>query len=155
MATHTGHNDEEWSMSKPFDMKTTNGKVLVFAIFLLLSFIFWYLDALGNDLEADIRYPVRYTNIPEVISPDDVTQRVNLYLEGKGYSMLKLKFTSKPHPIVIDFKKIFYRQTSENSQYDYYIVTSRLVQEVTQQLKPTCKISNIKPDTLYFKAVAE
>ena len=42
-----------------------NRDVVVFAFFLFLSFGFWYLNSLGKEIEADIRYPVKYINIPK------------------------------------------------------------------------------------------
>ena len=54
--------------------KLTNQKMAVFSFFLLLSFLFWYLDALGDNIEADIKYPVTYKNIPELIDSDRMPQ---------------------------------------------------------------------------------
>ena len=42
-----------------------NRDVVVFAFFLFLSFGFWYLNSLGKEMEADIKYPVKYINIPK------------------------------------------------------------------------------------------
>jgi len=39
--------------------------IVIFGFFLLLSFIFWYLNSLEKEVEYSIRYPVRYVNLPE------------------------------------------------------------------------------------------
>jgi len=41
-----------------------NRELLVFAIFLLLSFALWYLNELSKELQGSINYPVRYINPP-------------------------------------------------------------------------------------------
>ena len=42
-----------------------NRELPVFAFFLLLSFIFWYLNELSKELQGTINYPVRYINPPK------------------------------------------------------------------------------------------
>ena len=45
--------------------KFLNRELPVFAFFLLLSFVFWYLNELSKELEGTINYPVRYINPPK------------------------------------------------------------------------------------------
>jgi hypothetical protein len=128
-----------------------NKNVLIFAFFLVLSFIFWYLNSLGKEIEADIRYPVTYINIPEnrllSVAPPN---RLNLYLKGPGYSILRLKITGNSAPVVIDFSKVNYRRVQNARAGDFYIVASGLVSGFNSQLKAACKITSVKPDTLFF-----
>ncbi len=41
-----------------------NRNILIFLFFLLLSFVFWYLNSLSKEIDTTLRYPVTYTNIP-------------------------------------------------------------------------------------------
>lgn len=128
-----------------------NGDVFVFAFFLLLSFLFWYLNSLDKEVEAGIRYPVRYTNVPKaraVTSRDPA--RINLYLKGPGSSILKLKLSGKKSPVAVDLSKTTYRKVSGSKEADYYVVTSSLMKSFTVQLRSKCEITSIKPDTLFF-----
>jgi hypothetical protein len=128
-----------------------NRNGLVFAFFLLLSFIFWYLNSLGKDLETDIKYPVIYSNVPKNKElMDDLPQKLTLFMTGPGYSMLRLKITGNTDPLVIDFAKVSYSRDRNLKPGDYYIVTSGLVSDFNSQLKSSCRIATIKPDTLYF-----
>lgn len=128
-----------------------NKNVLVFAFFLFLSFVFWYLNSLGKELETDIRYPVRYANIPKNKEIDkDLPSRLNLLLKGPGYSILKFKITGNNAPVIIDFSKVHYRHVENSTSADYYLVTSGLVSGFNSQLKSVCKITSVKPDTLFF-----
>lgn len=128
-----------------------NKNIIVFAFFLFFSFIFWYLNSLGKELEADIRYPVKYTNIPAKKSlTSDIPSRLNLSMKGPGYSILKLKISGRSSPLVIDFSKISYRHAQINQPEDYYILTPPLLQNFNSQIKSACKITSVKPDTLFF-----
>ncbi len=128
-----------------------NRNVFVFAFFLLLSFIFWYLNSLGKDLETDIRYPVSYINTPgNKALAGNLPERLNLYIKGPGYSILRMKMSGNRAPLKIDFSKISYRGWLNNRSGEYYIVATGLVPGFNSQLKSACKITSVKPDTLFF-----
>ena len=125
--------------------------IAVFAFFLFLSFIFWYINSLGKEVEAGIQYHVKYTNIPRerVItesSPDDL----NLFLKGPGYSIIKLKFSNKKSPVIIDISKVNYKRAPGGKTLNYFIVTSGLTKSLNVQMRSGCEITSIKPDTLFF-----
>ena len=124
--------------------------ILVFAVFLFLSFIFWYLNSLGKAIQSDIKYPVKFINMPVDRELAEAPARINLFLQGTGFSMLKLKISGKSDPAVIDLLKVPYKSVRNNKSTDYYLVTSGLVQNFNNQLKPECRITSVKPDTLFF-----
>ena len=132
-------------------VRVINRDVAVFAFFLFLSFIFWYINSLGKEVEAGIQYPVKYINIPRerVItesSPDDL----NLFLKGPGYSIIKLKFSNRKSPVIIDISKVNYRRVPGGKALNYFIVTSGLTKSLNVQMRSGCEITSIKPDTLFF-----
>ena len=124
--------------------------ILVFAVFLFLSFIFWYLNSLGKAIQSDITYPVKFINIPGDRELADAPSRLNLFLQGTGFSMLRLKISGKSDPALIDLLKVPYKSVRNNKSTDYYLVTSGLVQNFNAQLRPECRITSVKPDTLFF-----
>jgi len=125
--------------------------LIVLAFFLCLSFIFWYLNSLGKDLSADIKYPISYTNIPgEWKLGDDNPHKVNLLINGPGYSILQTKLSGKRSPLVIDFSRVNYKRAQNHISADYYVVTSNLVPNLNSQLKSVCKVTSIKPDTIFL-----
>jgi len=131
--------------------KTRNRNFIVFAFFIVLSFIFWYLNSLEKDLETDIKYPVKYVNFPENKTlSDDLPPKLTLILNGRGYSILKLKISGKTSPLEIDYSGTGIKHERDSKSADYYIVTSGLVQKFSSQLKSDCKIVSVKPDTLFF-----
>lgn len=131
--------------------------ILVFTVFLFLSFIFWYLNSLGKAIQSDIKYPVRFVNIPNDRELAEAPARLNLFLEGTGFSMLKLKMSGRRNPVLIDLMKVPYKSVRGTISTDYYLVTSGLVPVFNSQLHSECRITSVKPDTLFFsfKEVAE
>jgi hypothetical protein len=124
---------------------------VVFAVFLFLSFVFWYLNSLGKAIQSDIRYPVRFVNVPKNKElAENIPAKLNLFLQGTGFSMLKLKISGNREPALIDLSKVPYKSVRNNKSTDYYLVTSGLVQNFNAQLRPECRITSLKPDTLFF-----
>jgi hypothetical protein len=132
-------------------VRVINRDIAAFVFFLILSFILWYLNSLGKEIEAGINYPLKYTNIPkERVITDELPTELNLYLKGPGYSILKLKISGKNTPLIIDISKVNYRRTPGDRALNYYIVTSGLTKSLNVQMRSGCEITSIKPDTLFF-----
>ncbi len=125
--------------------------IVIFGFFLLLSFIFWYLNSLEKEVEYTIRYPVRYVNLPEDrVLADDLPSRLELYLKGPGYSILKLRMSGNRSPVILDVSSINYRKVPNSKALNYYVVTSGLIPKLRNQLRVECDITTVKPDTLFF-----
>jgi hypothetical protein len=139
-------------------VRSLNRDVAVFAFFLFLSFILWYLNSLGKEIEAGINFHVKYTNIPrERVINNTQPADLNLFLKGPGYSILKLKISGKKAPLIIDISKVSYKRSAGGKSSNYYIITSGLTKSLNVQMRSGCEITSIKPDTLFFtldKAIA-
>ena len=126
-----------------------NRDLFVFGFFLLLAFIFWYLNGLRKDIETDLNYPVRFVNPPDGMSVlSDLPSKLTLNLKGPGYSILLLKISGNRAPMVVDFSKITLERLPGYKINDKYVLTNRLVPEFSRQLKSDFQIVSIKPDTL-------
>lgn len=128
-----------------------NRDAFVFAFFVLLSFIFWYLNSLHNEAEADVRYPLKFTNVPHGRTiTGEQPEKLSIFLKGPGSSILKLKLSGKKQPVTVDISRVNYKRVSGAKEPDYYIVTSTLSRSLAVQLRTDCEITSIKPDTLFF-----
>jgi YbbR domain-containing protein len=124
---------------------------VIFSFFLFLSFVLWYLNSLEKDVDYDIKYPVRYVNLPEErILAEDLPAKLELYLKGPGYSILKLRLAGNRLPVILDISTINYRRVPGSRTLSYYIITSGLIPKLKNQLRAECQITSIKPDTLFF-----
>ena len=129
-----------------------NRDVLIFAFFLILSFMFWYLNSLGKDIEAEVRYSVKYANLPrERMIVEDQPAKLNLFLKGPGYSILKLKVSGKRSPVIIDMAKVNYKKVPGSKPFYYYIATAGLVKSFTIQIRSGCEVTSVRPDTIFFR----
>jgi len=132
-------------------VRVINRDVAVFAFFLLLSFILWYLNSLGKENEAGIKYHIKFTNLPkERIIDEEQPNELNIFLKGPGYSIIKLKFSNKKSPVIIDISKVNYKRAPGGKTLNYFIVTSGLTKSLNVQMRSGCEITSIKPDTLFF-----
>ena len=125
--------------------------VFIFVFFLLLSFIFWYLNSLGKETEYNIKYPVKYINFPqERVLAQELPPTLDLNMKGPGYSVLKLRLSGNRAPVMLDISSISYRRVPGSSSLDYYIVTSGLIPKLKNQLRADCTITSVNPDTLFM-----
>lgn len=147
----TGRNDIEPENLSRKGGRFFNKNLAIFSFFLLLSFIFWYLNALGKEIEAEIRFPVNYINLPKKkVIVREQPDKLNLYMKGSGYSIVKLKFSSNRSPVLIDMSKVSYKRVPGSEGLDYFLLTSELAKNLTVQLRSGVEVTSIKPDTLYF-----
>lgn len=125
---------------------------LIFAFFLVLSFIFWYLNGLDNVIENTIRYPVRYINQPrDRVLTGDLPPRLEMQIRGPGYSILKLRLSGKRAPAIVDLSRLEYKEMPGSDQNsNLYILTSVLRETFHKQLRADFEIGRIYPDTLVF-----
>lgn len=129
-----------------------NRDLLIFIFFLILSFVFWYLNSLSEEIVGDVNYPVRYINTPsDRVMTGEMPSRLNMSVRGPGYSILKLKLSGNQAPVIIDLSTENYVIVPKSKLLDYYIITSGLIQTFEQQLRADFEIISIKPDTLFFK----
>ncbi|MFZ2286158.1 MAG: YbbR-like domain-containing protein [Bacteroidales bacterium] len=130
--------------------KFLNRELPVFAFFLLLSFVFWYLNELSKDLKGTINYPVRYINPPkDRIVTGDLPDKLEMELRGPGYSILKVKLSGSRAPVVVDFSRMAPRRLPGTTP-QYYLMTAGLINSFAKQLHADFEILSIQPDTLFF-----
>jgi hypothetical protein len=130
-------------------MKAVNRNIFVFAFFLLLSFIFWYLNSLGKDIETELKYPVVFTELPRgQVLASPLPDRLLLKVKGPGYLIMKQMFTGSRSPLEVDFSKNAEKTRGKTSDENYLILTSGLLQTFNAQFGPDCRILSISPDTL-------
>jgi hypothetical protein len=132
---------------------TPERDVLVFGFFLVLSFVFWYLNGLSQVIENQIRYPVRYVNPPRnSVLVDNLPARLAMDLRGPGYSLLKLKLSGSRAPVVVDMNRLDLRALpgTEDGEVNY-VLASSLKESFHKQLHADFEILQISPDTLFFR----
>ncbi|MBE0676376.1 MAG: YbbR-like domain-containing protein [Bacteroidales bacterium] len=131
---------------------TSERDVLVFGFFLALSFIFWYLNGLSQEIENQVKYPVRYVNPPRnSVLTGNLPARLEMDLRGPGYSLLKLRLSGSRAPVVVDMERLDLKTLpAKDGNNLKYVLSSSLTESFHKQLRADFDILKISPDTLFF-----
>jgi hypothetical protein len=140
--------------NKGINFNTFNRKLLIFLFFLLLSVVFWFLTALNKDYNTVIPYPVKYIKLPagKVIT-NDVAEQLDLNVQARGFTLLRLKLQSKLSPLLFDVKSFSLNAVPEQESLTIFIITGMAIEKIQQQLTSEIKIVDVSPDTLFVQLV--
>jgi hypothetical protein len=133
------------------EVSLLNKNVVIFAFFLFLAFIFWYLNSLGKEIDTDIRYSVRFVNPPKgKIISGDIPLKLSLEVRGQGYSLLKHKIGIDKSSLIVDLSKVSYRRIPDADPATYYLLSSSLVSNFRKQIGNGFQLLSVRPDTIYL-----
>lgn len=131
--------------------KLFNRNVAVFSFFLLLSFIFWFINALNKNIDSTINYPVRYINFPDNLAlVNELPDRLSLDVNGPGYSVLKTRLSGNRAPLVIDVSNWGRSVRDNDTEQEFFIYSFNLRESFIRQVRGDFDINAIRPDTLNF-----
>ena len=131
------------------EVKLLNKNVIIFAFFLFLAFIFWYLNSLGKEIKSDFKYNVSFINPPKGrIMSEDLPSRLSLEIKGQGYSLLKRKISGSRAPLVIDLSKVLFKRLPDSKPVRYYFLSAGLIPNLRKQIGNRFDVLSVKPDTI-------
>lgn len=128
-----------------------NKKFIYFIIFLILSFILWFLNALNRDYTTNLNLPVTFYNFPK--NKANITELPSYFIisvKANGFDIVKYEFNKNFNPIKIDLSSSHFYKFDENDTNKFYILTKDYLNDIDFVLLYDMKVENIKPDTLYF-----
>ena len=128
-----------------------NKNVVIFAFFLFLASVFWYLNSLGKELRSDFKFSANFINVPKgrVIS-GDLPLKLILELKGQGYSLLKRKISWKMNPLVIDLSKVTFKRVPDSKPTRFYVLSASLLPGFKKQMENGFDVLSVKPDTIFL-----
>lgn len=127
-------------------------KYLVFLFFVALSSLTWFFRALSDTYVADLKYPVKYTNLPpnRILSkapPDKLTLRV----QSDGYTILSSMMKYKrPLRYNVNAFSLYSLSLDSTSVYTLTISAKDLLSDELNEKSKNIQILDIDPDTLFF-----
>lgn len=131
--------------------KLFNRNVAVFSFFLLLSFIFWFINALSKDIDSTIKYPVRYINFPDNMAlVNELPEKLSLDVHGPGYSVLKSKIGGNRVPLLINVSNWGRSVRDDAAGQEFFIYSFNLRESFKRQVRADFEINAVRPDTLNF-----
>lgn len=132
------------------EVKLLNKNVVIFAFFLILAFIFWYLNSLGKEIKSDFRYPVSFINPPKGrVFSGDLVSKLSIELKGQGYALLKRKFSGTRVPLVVDFSRVTFRREPNSNPTKYFVLSTGLITNFKKQIGNGVEIVSVYPDTIF------
>jgi hypothetical protein len=128
-----------------FLFSKTNGELLIFLFFLILSGVFWLMMTLNESYEKEVKFAVRFTNVPEnVVLTSGVTDSIRVNISDKGFSLFTFLYAHQRQPVTIDFAKYSANDGSG-------LVSGGDLQRLIEHLLPaSAKITSMKTDVLRF-----
>ena len=134
------------------DKNAFRKKAMIFSFFLLLSVIFWFMNALSKNYTTDIKYPVVYRKFPDdKVLIGDLPEYLTLNVNAHGYTLLRYSLSSRNIPLVFNVRSFYLNQSTRQDSSVYYIETRYAREYFAKQLSSEFQILEIKPDSLYFR----
>jgi len=127
-----------------------NPNLLIFGFFLLIAFLFWFLNALSKEYVTEISIPINYINFPEnKLVADSKTSRIKVRITAYGYRIFNYK-TTKIEPIIINLRQHKPKPINNSNNKKYYILSQTIKDEISDRIGRDLDVSIIEPDSLIF-----
>ncbi|MCF8370637.1 MAG: hypothetical protein K9H64_03375 [Bacteroidales bacterium] len=125
-------------------------KLLVYFIFVAIASIFWLLSALSKNYETQIKYPVRFVNLPkDKVLINELPEFLNLNVDGYGFTLLRYKVKRSIVPVSIDMGKNNLFEVPDKAN-KYFIPSRYLIKQVSSRISDDLKVLEIQPDSIIF-----
>lgn len=129
-----------------------NRQLLIYLLFLVVSIIFWYLNALSKEYTTVINYPVKYEDFPKgKVLVSDLPEKLEIKVKGFGFTILRSKLTSYIKPIILPINIFRLDIQRKDNQYIYYLLSRYTKEWIGNQLGSELQLVSLLPDTLFFK----
>lgn len=133
-------------ISRKFKSVKIKRDALVFIVFLLISSLFWLLNALSETYSATFTIPIKYINIPEDEAIVEKShEKLTLKVRGGGYTILRQKVSNTISSITIDASKL--SRTNDEGRAFLLLYLQR--ENIQKQLYIGLEHESIEPDTLF------
>jgi hypothetical protein len=124
-------------------------KISAFFICMIVAAIFWFMNALSQQYNALISFPVVYQNLPEdKVLTRRLPESVFIELNAQGFHILAYQIRLFRDTIRIDAGNLHIR--NRNDFYEARLSTANKLHRITRQFNSEIRINRILPDTIYF-----
>ena len=129
-----------------FLFSSLNKEFLIFLFFLLLSGALWFMMALNDNYEEELKVPVRLVGMPRnAVMTDEPADTVKVTVRDKGFTLVTYKYGHWFRPLT--FKVATY---ANEDQGHGAIPAADIIKQVQSQLYGSSKLLSVKPEKLDF-----
>jgi hypothetical protein len=119
--------------------------VLSFLLFLLLSTVFWFINALDKVRETEVLIPIEYKGLPKnLLVTSQLPEYITVTVKDQGINLLSYTHIAST-PIAIELSQNLYEKG------DISIGKDQLKGRISRYLLPTTTILNFTPDIIHLK----
>ena len=124
---------------------------MTYLVFILIAVAIWYLNALNKDFSADLKFAVKYTDLPEdKVLANMPPEYLILTINAQGYTLLQYRFGLIFNPISLEASFQTLRKKNNSTQGEYYLSTQVVFDRIAAQLPSVVHLRQVTPDTLKF-----
>lgn len=130
-------------VSKNYFVTLINKKQnVVFLLFVLATFIFWFLNRLSNDYIQQVPYQIEYKDLPKrFVFQDKPQEEINVSVEASGFYLFKSAIINRD-------LKISLKNIKKKDKYSYYLLENELNRQVKEHLKDRIRVLGVTEDSL-------
>ena len=122
---------------------------LTYLVFLLIAIAIWYLNALNKDYTIDLKFAVKYTDLPEdKVLTNTPPEYLTLNISAQGFTLLKYRF-GLIYPLTLEASYQTLRKRNNSPQEEYYLITQSIFDRISSQLTDA-RLRYVLPDTVNF-----
>ena len=126
----------------------------VFLVFLMISFILWYLNSLRKTMESEIAFRIKAGNFNTFpVSDESLRAKAYLKLAGTGFLLLKTSVSSVFSTFTVDIGEIKTGTFNKGTSVGFYVLAADLKPVFEKSLKPDLQVISIRPDTIFLVQV--
>jgi acyl-coenzyme A thioesterase PaaI-like protein len=134
------------------DKITSNKKLLVYLFFVIISTIFWFLNALSKEYTTNLNYPVTYINFPEdKILTNELPEKLSLRVNAYGFDLLRYKLSTAFLSNPFNVNEYTNHRLSNNALSRYSLPTLQIKDRFEKELSSGIELVSIQPDTIRFE----
>ena len=116
-------------------------EIIIFIFFLLLSFVFWFMEVLQEDYEQRIVFPVRYKNVPvEWVLSEQTPKNISVLIKEKGANLLYYFWSPRFRSVDVSVSDL-----PRSSDSTLQISNRMLESELAKQLMASASIISFQP----------
>ncbi len=128
-----------------------NTRFAIFAFFVVVASILWYLNKLTYEYTTNITFPLKIVNMPSgKVLVGEPPKDIQLQVKAYGYTLLRYKMGASLLPVVVDLDQTPMLSLNGSSTKSY-VLTNTLRNSIANQLKGELQLGVIATDTLHFE----
>lgn len=116
--------------------------ILTFAVFLVISTIFWFIMALSNEVQHEFEVPLKINKIPkDVTILNNIPAKISVNVKDKGIALIRWDWGKIPN-LDLDYSQF------RNNGQNLFMNSTQLTGIVRSIFGGTANIVEIKPDSI-------